>query len=1372
MADRIEGSNKPPKKKEYLYKDECFFNDWFYLFARKILYMADKKEITYDSLYPVQEKWETDRVYSEFKGRYQSLRKKGKSFASAMIRPLICEVSYSIFLQLLASLFGILSAFAIKGFLEWCSSPDSESLETSRNGWVYGGIIFIGVVIRVFGKRRSMFVSFITQYRIGINVRALVYGKFNQISSEALRNLDIGKVSNTISTDVFILQMFLRFSQTFVTAPVLMIGITGYMWYEFGVASMSIPIVFISIIFCQILINKLTARYIRIKKEYADKRAKFLNEVITGIKNIKFQAWEGQALKRLQSIRAEECKILRKFLVFKVLSMHIVDMGSTLALLTFFFIESYLKGNTLSLAEVYLIISLVSQMQVPMKMMSFSFDQYAATKVAVGRIESVMDTPTRSPTPDNPDLFRGQLRFENYTGGWFSEEMTAYFKSNQDKTSSVAVQDLTYDFESGKFYSILGGVGAGKTSLLLAALEDLTCKQGKFSKNGSVAYISQNPFLLNASLRENILFQSDYNEERYKEVLIKCCLLDDLKQLPGGDLTEIGERGINLSGGQKQRITIARAMYANKDIYLVDDCLSALDAEVGRKIFYEVFKKALNGKTVIMVTHASIFLPDTDEVLLMKNGKLAIHGSYDQIKKNPVYLDYYYETVKTEVEKTGQSFVIEEAKEREDNPEGGKIDTIRQSMLDEIRENEEKEEENYKAQMKALEELLFNIIQKKKDDMAKIGALTKKEDKGKGLADFKYLWLFLKAYSRTRYFFYLLCGVLFVLTKFFADFWVGMWTGNEIDLTAGEFCLWYGFVNLGLLVLILMMALTHSSGSVSGAFTINNNMIRGIMKNKLEYFDMTPIGIILNRCTRDVDQLDTSLAMFITMFQFNALQLIGIFTLMMTTVPFMIVFVIITVFLGLKISKKLLITGAEIKRVNLVSGSPIISNVSETMNGAIIIRSYAIFNKIRTKFIKNLSNLSVIEMHERFMGCYVYQLLELLALVLLMFVIISIIIIKVYQIDLLTDPNVLGLCINWVAISSEWIGGVLFQYQELNAGINGVERLVQMSTPLPGKEEPDYTHPKPPTDNWPRSGDIELHNVNIRYRENLPLVLKDINLHFKHKEKVGIIGRTGSGKSTIILALKRILELVPGPDTFIKVDGALSDSMGLKYYRGSIVLIPQDPFLLSGTVRSNIDPDNKYPDEEIEEVLEETQIFSNLSSTIRRVMTSDSKSQSRSGKDGDSDRNTIGAEENLLESSRKMRREVLEFEVKEGGSNLSQGQRQLLCIARAIISRPKILLMDEATANIDSKSDQIIQKIIKNKFNESTVITIAHRLNTIIQYDKIVVMSDGRVTDQGSPIDLLEKEGIFRDLVMELGENNFEKMKTFAQNHTLDPVLD
>ena len=1366
-------------KKPYLYKDESILSEWLFLYGRKVLFMGKDGVVNNEDLYPVKEEWEVERVYSDFKKKYDELRfKKKRSFVFALFRPFAGSIVNSILLSLLGYLFGIISSFAIKGFIEWVSGPDSQSISTSGSGWLYGGLIFVGILVRVLGKRRSMFASYVVQYYLGVAVRALVYNKISSLSAEALRKIDIGKVSNTISSDVFVIQLFMRFGQTFIVAPVLILGITGYLWFVFGFSSLSIPIVYSCIILLQIGVNRKAIGFSKEKKKMADQRASFLNEIVTGIKNIKFQAWESQVFKRLQAIRLKECGFLQKFVGLRIFSLHIVDMCSSLALLGFFVLECYWQDKTLTLAEVYLVISLVTQMQVPMKMMSFSFEQFANTKVALARIGEVIDTPDKPPARDDPELYRGQVRFSGFTCGWHSLEVVRFFEGKAGKKPgqkseaeeldrSVALADFSFDFQPGRFYAVLGGVGSGKTSMLLSVLEEMNGKCGKVAKNGSIAYIGQTAFLLNASIKDNILFHQPFDEQKYKECLIKCCLMEDIRQFPGGDLTEIGERGINLSGGQKQRITIARAMYANKDIYLIDDCLSALDAEVGKKIFYDVFKRVLQGKTIIMVTHSSFFLPDVDEVLLLKNGRLELSGEYERIRKNKTYLDYYYEAVKSEVEAKGKSFVMEEAIDREDNPEGTKLDSMRETVLEEMRQQEEKEREDYDAQVRRLDDLLVNISQKKKDEMAQKAVLKQAENKGKGLANLTYLYQFLQAYSISRYGFYVFCGVLFIAGRFFADYWIGLWTNQKVELTAADFCKWFGLVNLGLMCMIMTMALVHSSGSMSGSLKINRRLVTGLLRYKVEYFDVTPIGTILNRCTKDVDVMDTSLALFISLFQFNFLQIIGIFLLMIVTVPMMIVFLAVAVLVTRRIGMQLMMATASIKRLNLVSGSPILSNVSEAMQGCIVIRSYGVFRSMRKNFNKNLLSLNQIEMHDRFMSNYAYQVIELTAAALLVFVVVSIILIRCYRISFLQDPNLLGLCINWVTISVEWVGATLFQYQELNSAVNCVERLLEMATPPAKLQEPDYSMPLPANSGWPRTGEIVMQKVNVKYREGLPLVLKDINLAVSHGEKIGILGRTGSGKSTIILALKRILELEPAVDSFIKVDGERSDMLGLKPYRQAIVLIPQDPFLLSGTVRSNIDPDNTYSDEEVEAVLQETQIFNNLTLTINRVMAStDSK------KPGLSDLAPNSSTDELLADQKRLRREVLGYKVNEGGNNLSQGQRQLLCIARAIISQPKILLMDEATSNIDSKSDQIIQKIIKHRFKQSTVITIAHRLNTIIQYDRVVVMAEGKIVDEGSPKDLLSRESTFKALVMELGEENFEKMKKYASDHSLDPVLE
>lgn len=1368
---KTEKSAEEIKIKPYLYKNEPFWSNITYLFGKKIIDSGIAKPFGPEDLYPLDESWLFDNSFPEFEQKiYSQMKDLGRSFRVSFYRPFLGEFMHSLSMWLIGSIAGLFGPVFIRLFVTWMRNRGLPGHENDAYlGWVYGAIILVANVLKLMLKRRSMFISFITQYRVGQFLRGLVYNKFNRLSSEAIRNLDIGKISNTLSSDIWQIQLALRFSQVFIVTPVLFIAIVIYIWILFGALVLIIPGVFVLILTITVGINKFTSKFIQQKKGLADKRTKFVNEVITGIKNIKFQAWDEQAKKKINDIRGQEVRILRKYISLRILGIHLNDMGSSLAILAFYYFFNIVAGNPFDLGDSYLLISFVAQIYAPMKMMAMSFDMINNASISLGRIENVVRVPNTESVPDDDSLAKGTIRFSNYTGGWFSKVQTDYFKSNQDKLSTVAIKNIDLVVEPGKMYAVLGEVGSGKSSLLLATLHDLIVKEGSVKKHGSVAYITQNAFLLNATLKSNVVFHHKFDENWYKECLIRACLLDDIKQLPGGDLTEIGERGINLSGGQKQRVNIARALYANKDIYLVDDCLSALDAEVGKRVFYDVFKKCLKGKTILMVTHSTNILPDVDEIILMKNGEIVLKGPYSEIKNNQQYLDYYYQTLEESKKKPEKAqefdFDMEVAAEQAD-PQALVVDPVQTQGIDELR---------LKQELAQLDEYFVKITEKRRKELEAKGALTKAEGRSVGIVSSKYLGVFIKAYLVPLFLTYFTSTALFTGLRIFADYWVGLWAKGYNNWSSNLFVSWDALINLGMFLMVLSISLVHSNGIMRASTTIHERMVSGVLRNAIEYFDTTPVGQIINKFTKDVEIMDMNLAHFITQFQFNFLTVMGSLILQMISVPYIIIFVILAILIFMRVSKKLLTVSSDIRRLSMIAASPILSNVSETLAGNLVIRTYEKFTNQKVLFVKNLEKVGQIELHERFMQSYIFQIIELVSAGLLCVIILLVILIKIYDVGVFSDPNVLALCINWSSISTEWVGMLLFSYQELNTGINCIERLHQTS--IPTNPEPEYEKPLPPSENWPATGQIELRKANVRYRENLPLVLKQLDVLIKDKEKVGIVGRTGSGKSTIILALKRMLDIVPGDESFIKVDGVNITSMGLKYYRSAVVLIPQDPFLLSGTVRSNIDPDGKYKDSDIETVLKKTQIFDNIFDSLSRVANKDSKSKQTTMKAGEEDPlNPKDPEESraaskLLNDAEKTKA-VLQFEIKEGGSNISQGQRQLLCIARAIISNPRILLMDEATANIDTKTDQIIQKIIKTEFKESTVVTIAHRLNTIIQYDRVLVLSAGELLSQGSPLELLEKEGIFRDLVKELGEANFEKMRKFAADHTLDPVLE
>ena len=1379
------------RERRFLYNKPCLLSDLAYIPASKILELGDKESFEVEDMYRLHDEWKHDTVYNDFRFTFFDRVAKGKSMFFTYYYPWRWDIFKAIIFALISSACSIMIPFSIKGFVDWLNSPDSSEPSTSGKGWLFGSIIIVAALFKVMFKRRAMFVEAVAQNGLGISLRSLVFDKLATISSEATRYLDIGKISNVVSADVFHIQNSVKFFQFAFANPLVIVAITLYLWLSYNYICIAIPLIFMILNAIQIFSNKKVMGFLSKKKEIADTRSKFISEVISGIKNVKFQAWEKQVLDRVEKLREEECVQLNKYNRLRLILINMGDVGVPLCQLAFFYFYVIVYKGEIKLSDAYLVIALINQIAYPMKMFIWALELANTARISLGRISNVVKAPNQVKRQDDNNLPQGTINFDNYSGGWSSEAIATYFKANKDSLDSLALSNVNTLLQAGKCYAVIGGVGSGKTSLLLAILDDLITKKGSIQKNGSVAFVSQSAFLLNATIKDNILFFSKYDPELYKRVLVQSCLIDDLGQLSGGDMTEIGERGINLSGGQKQRISIARALYASKDIYLFDDALSALDAEVGKKIFVNAIKGSLKNKTVILVTHQTSVLPNVDEILLMKNGQLVLQGTHAEIKNNPVYLEYYQQAAEKQQNQRLESPESPTLQKRGSTNSGrvlrmASMDNIsmHEASAEDINTHVQMDDDEFMKQLAALEAIIGDSTEKQRIDRLKAGEIMKAESRKKGSVSGKYFGVYVRNYGWVLFTMYFTLMAAFSSGRIIGDFWIGAWAKNSLFFTPAQYCIGFAIFNLIIIMLSILVNITHARGSSNLSLKMNSLLIKGVMKNKIEFFDTTPVGVIMNRFTKDLDILDVMMALVVNQFTMLSLQLLGIAILIIITVPFMIVLIIIALILSARLAKRLLRSNIDIKRLILVCTSPIISNISEALNGSSTVNSYNVWTKMRRQFVKNQNKLAVVEMHERLVFCYVFQCLDLICLGLMFCMLLFIILIKIYNVNLFKDSNVLALAITWMTVTSDIVPLMMWVYQELTAGISSVERIHDMS--IAAVPEDNYDEPLPPHKNWPTTGHIEMKNVCVRYRDNLPLVIDNLSLDILNKEKIGIVGRTGSGKSSLILALKRMINFVKPEEkeSFIKIDGSDIQNIGLLYFRPAAVLIPQDPFLLSGTVRSNIDPDSKHSDEEVVEVLKKTKIFNNLYETIQRISglsaIDDKDELDQLNDEIEQDlytpmterqklsKNQIDKEGNASGSAK----EVLRFKVKEGGINLSQGQRQLLCIARAIISKPKILLMDEATSNIDSKTDQIIQRIIKTEFSDSTVITIAHRLNTIIQYDRVVVLAAGKMIDQGSPSAMLDRKGVFRDLVMELGEENFEKMKKYAKDRSLEPILD
>ena len=538
-------------------------------------------------------------------------------------------------------------------------------------------------------------------------------------------------------------------------------------------------------------------------------------------------------------------------------------------------------------------------------------------------------------------------------------------------------------------------------------------------------------------------------------------------------------------------------------------------------------------------------------------------------------------------------------------------------------------------------------------------------------------------------------------------------------------------------------------------------MMNTVFRRPISFFESTPIGVIINRCTRELLDLDLVFNNFLQHFMSNIAQFASLIVVISVMVPFMIPVFIFVIFMCTRYVRIITLVASDIKRITQIASAPMISNVAEIFNGILTVKSFDKISLLRNKFKTNLQKMMTSELHERFVENWTFYRIELSASTIVIFTAFFSVMIKAIPIPALNSVTNLSLAISWSAISGDFIAFMLMTFSEVAKGMNSVERMLEISesTDL----EPELLTPEPPAD-WPSRAEIQIKNLSMRYRPNLPLVLNRVNLNVASKQKVGIVGRTGSGKSSLILTLLRIIdsakpEQEEDESDPITIDGVSITRVGLKYARQAITLIPQDAFVLSGTIRSNVDPDSKHSDEEVVEVLKKTKLLQSLLENKNRSSSGNKDATAQASQNQFSQSNA----DNFLLSDRNNERDIIAMEVESGGSNLSQGQKQLLCIARALIKQPKVLLMDEATASIDTKTDEIIQQLIKTQFKNSTILTIAHRLNTIIQYDKILSLREGKVVDYGSPKELLLDESTyFCQLVRENGDEFYQQMLTMA----------
>jgi len=1243
---------------------------------------------------------------------------------------LICSASY----KLISILSGFVQPFVLDYILTYIRSQDA--------------IIWKGYFYAVIMLAASAVESILNnQYEISINEVAMklkaaltvtIYKKSLALSASGRKDFSTGETLNLMGIDIQRIIDYLIMCNL-IWSSILQIVISVILiWFQLGIATLSGIGVMVAMMIPNALISNLFKTQQQKQMINKDGRSKTLNEALSGIKVLKLYAWTDAFKDRISMFRNNEIRSLRTIMIcFSILvfSFNMAPFFVSLAsFLTYVFVYTEFEDR-LDANKIFVSLSLFNIIRIPLGLLPILISNGLMSWVSIKRINRYLSGDELDETKNE------KVKDRNYP----IKMDQCFFKWNleNDGENEYTLKDISFKVKRKSLVAIVGAVGCGKSSLFSALLGEMHKTNGKMVISDTIAYIPQIAWIQNATVRDNIVFGEPFDKKKYDEIIEKAQLKQDLKILNGGDLCEIGEKGINLSGGQKQRINIARAIYSDKSIYLFDDPLSALDSNVGKEIFDKVISNdgILRNKTRLLVTHRISLLQKVDHIIVMKDGRISEQGSYpDLMEKKGDFSDLVLQFLSDayhEIEDKEELELLNQLKDKIPEIELSKsfvrsvstasptkvVDqsmrsiessrNVSSSMYQGSRRLERTESNLSRSSVqlemdKKIEKQLRQDSMKAKKSKEK-GKLIENEKMETGSVKRKVYIDYIKALGIWWYLLTILCYIISHAFNVFSQLWLSKWSDDSINpanfndtALRNRRLVGYSGYGIGEMVFVFISTIALSLACLQAAKKIHALMLSNVFGAPMSFFDTTPLGRIANRFTKDIDTADFGINMNVRgvlIYNFRALVS---FTLITIETPWFLIALVPIVIIYCVIQTFYISTSRQLKRLESTTRSPIFSHFQETVTGASSIRAY----NLKDKFIQeccnrvdanhriyypNINAVRWLTLRLEFLGYIIVFLSALFAIVFR---------------DTLS-PGLVGVSITSALTITNTLNNLIKSFSDLETNIVSIERCLEYTKI--DSERPDEIPENKPNKDWPSNGVIKFENYSTKYRPDLELVLKSISFQIKDGEKVGIVGRTGSGKSTITLSLFRIIESVTGQ---ISIDNVNIGQIGLKDLRSKISIIPQDPVLFTGTLRFNLDPYSSYTDDDLWKALEQAH--------LRKFVAN-------------------------LESQ-------LEYNVAEGGENLSIGQRQLICLARALLRRSKILVLDEATASVDLETDELIQSTIRREFDDTTIITIAHRLNTIMDYDKILVLDQGKLREFASPDELLkDKNSIFYDMAEKSG---------------------
>ncbi|KAI8975591.1 hypothetical protein BDF20DRAFT_617319 [Mycotypha africana] len=1407
-----------------------FFLNWCTKVVRTV---ARKKGLASDHDLPIlTPRYRAENVYHEF-GATRNNMKNYSTSSSLILRLIRCNgraLCLQGFLALISAWFWYIPAFFINRLLQFLQDYNDGVLKRDHP-MQYGFLLVVGmgaslVVAGIVSGQQWYYSSCELQTRIRTMLNVEVYRKalrrrdltvinINSSSTTTSSNTKYksgqtslvpnsgsgsGALVNLMGTDASRVADFAGFWFPLLSAPLEMFLGIYFLYQLIGVSCFYGLVVMVFVL----PINHFNSKLFRKTQEQLmkarDMRVSLMNEILLGIRQIKFFAWENLWTEKVMETRQAELDQLKVTYINGIFFQFTFQGAPVIVTLVSFFAFTKIFGNHLTPPIAFTVINVFNELRKALNVIPLVLMQAIQAYTSIRRIQDFLNED------EIDEISSNQIRNSSMDTDHDEEECSTGCNSSK----SFILRDLNIQFPNNELSLISGATGSGKTLMLLALLGEAvilkgkalcprvpvlslvhdedndaytastnssnTCRTGSTVTSGAsennyilkeeawisrnaLAYVSQTPWLQNASIRDNILFGLPFSAIRYQQTLFACALDKDLAQFDDGDLTEIGEKGVTLSGGQKARVALARAVYSRAQIVLMDDVLSAVDAHTAKHLYQQcLLGPLMKDRTRILVTHhIKLCFPGCSYLVHLNNGRAVFKGTKEEL------LEYQHQ----------QQINKNKCKEAKNDDTSNLITSTKflfQELAINAKNNEDdllkitadEEEAIEKTLDQKMEEERITLGKKCSNKHDKINAiprvLVEEETRASGAVKLRLYKSYLAMLG--KFGFWSLLVVVILGARGFEigeSWWIKIWAqsyreynGENYNATVND-----GFIkqqyqsqssipdgvthlNYYLCVYCLIAFGNVTAGAIRyavlyyGSLHANRklyaSLLQCVFRAPLRFFDTTPIGRILNRFSKDFEAIDSGIPTNMMIFVVQLLMIISTAITICWVLPVMILPVIFMLIVNIVIGIDYINSSRELKRLDAVKRSPVFSTFTETIAGAATIRAYGATQRFFHDMM-NCIDASVRPFYYSWAINHWISVRSYMSSATINFIASAFVIYNLGKMDV----ALAGFGLSFVLTFTDSIFWGIRHYTNLEMNFNSIERVVEFMEM--DQEAAAITALRPPAQ-WPTHGQIEVQNLEVRYAPDLDPVLKNISFSIKPQEKVGIVGRTGSGKSTLALSFFRFVEASKGT---IYIDGIDIKGIGTEDLRSNLTIIPQDPTLFSGTLRSNMDPFGHFDDESIFTAFRRVQLTTSNKSADSTVGNSSSSPAT------ESIINSSTTNVNIFKD--------LTTKVAEGGKNFSQGQRQLLCLARALLKRSRIVLMDEATASVDFETDKAIQRTIATEFVDSTILCIAHRLHTVIDYDRILVLDQGQIVEFDNPLSLIsDSTSVFHKMCFNSGE--------------------